>query len=540
MEIILYGVYGFILGVAVFFLLHKIFFEKKNVKKTLFDELNQKYEANQKIIYTLDTENNNLKNNIYEYKNRTEKFETLANQRNVELSTYKERSEKLLADIRVLKDDIQNQAKTLQELTNQTNQLKEEKATANANLESVTKNYNQAKNSLDETQAKLNTALENLSTAKQKISELIENKKYLVEKLDNERKDLDKIKEQFRNEFQILANKILEEKSEKFTRQNKDNIEGLLNPLGKEIAEFKKKIEETYTNETRERHSLEQTIKQLSEQNIRITQEAHNLTQALKGSSKQQGDWGEMILENILEQSGLQKDREYFVQDTLKNKDGITIKNSSGHRLQPDIRIKYPNNQGSVIIDSKVSLIAYEKYTSIEDNDKLKKQALDEHLISIRKHIDNLASKKYHEYIEGYDSTMMFIPIEPAYITAIQADLSLWKYAYDKHIILISPTNLIAVLKLIKEMWQRKYQNDYALEIAQRGGKLYDKFVTFIETLQDIGKHINKSNESYEKAYKQLTAGRGNLIRQVDQLKQLGVKTEKQLPQSLTQLDDEQ
>ncbi len=532
MEII-YGIVGFIMGGIVVFLLQKLIYLKKTIKISVYEELKQKYETNQQTIYRLDIENVNLRKNFDDYKYRAENSEGLLHKSEAELSAFKERNIHLTGEINKLEYGSGEDQNLIKELAQEVSVLKEEKAQLSAQIEALRQNYTQLQTTFSETKENLEKTKADFSSAKEYISELNEKKKSLTEKLDTERKDLLNIKEQFRNEFKLLADRVLEEKSKKFTEQNKYNIEGILSPLSKEIAEFKKKVEETYTNETRERHSLEKAIKQLVEQNIRISEEAHNLTKALKGSTKQQGDWGEMILESILEQSGLQKDREYFVQETLKTQSGTTIKTESGKRMQPDIRIKYPDGKGNIIIDAKVSLIAYERYSSIENDDLKKKQALNEHLISMKKHIDSLAEKKYHDFIEGSDFTMMFVPVEPAYITAVQADIALWKYAYDKRIILISPTNLIAVLKLVKDMWERKYQNDYALEIADRGGKLYDKFVNFIESLEEVGKYLEKSKISHDKALKQLTHGKGNLIRQAEQLKALRVKTEKHLPEHL-------
>jgi DNA recombination protein RmuC len=528
----LYIIAAVLVGTALGFIIRKLKSEQQNVSKTKFDELNEKYQKLKEEFYFFSKENEKLSAEIVNSKNENENLHKLLQTNNAELAAYKERNAHLNAENEKLETGAEKDQEFMQEQAAELQELKERKATLSASLESLEKSHNALKTEHTEIKDKLNKEIEKFSSAKEYISEISEQNKHLQEKLDTERKDLENIKEKFTNEFKVLADKVLEEKSVKFTDQNKQNIEGILNPLGKEIAEFKKKVEETYTNETRERHSLEKAIKQLAEQNIRISEEANNLTQALRGSSKQQGDWGEMILESILEHSGLQKNREYFVQDTLKDEDGNSLKSDSGRRMQPDIRIKYPDGKGNIIIDSKVSLTAYERFSSAQ-NDQEQQKALAEHLISIKKHIDELSEKKYHDYTEGTDFTMMFVPIEPAYMTAMQADPNLWNYAYQKRIILISPTNLIAALKLVKDMWERKYQNDHALEIADRGGKLYDKFVNFTESLEEIGKHLERSKESHERAMSQLSSGRGNLIRQVEQLKELRVKTEKQLPASL-------
>jgi len=269
-------------------------------------------------------------------------------------------------------------------------------------------------------------------------------------------------------------------------------------------------------------------VKQLRELNQTISQEAKNLTDALKGQAKTQGNWGEMILESILEKSGLVKGREYSVQESIKDSDG--------KRFQPDVILSYPD-KGKVIIDSKVSLVAYERYcasSNKEDQDK----ALVEHLRSIRSHIDSLSSKSYQDLVGSLDSVMMFIPIEPAYMVVMEADSELWNYAYNKKVLLISPTNLIAALKMIHNLWRHEYQNRNAIEIANRGGLLYDKFVGFVENLTAIGESIHKAHISYESAFSQLRDGKGNLISQAKQLKDLGVKAKKTIPSELIDEND--
>ena len=264
------------------------------------------------------------------------------------------------------------------------------------------------------------------------------------------------------------------------------------------------------------------------ELNNQISEDAKNLTNALKGDSKIQGDWGEMILESILEKSGLQKDREYFVQYTIKDSFGRTIKNETGKAMRPDIIIKYPDKR-NVIIDSKVSLKAFVKYSeSNESQDK--KQYIQEHLRSVKNHIDELSAKNYQQYVESLDFVMMFIPNEAAYLMTIQSNSDIWQYAYEKRVLLISPTNLITALKLISDLWKRELQNKNALMIAERGGLLYDKLVGFIETINDIGDKLKSINRSYESALNQLKDGKGNIISQVEKLKDLGVKAKKQLP----------
>lgn len=348
---------------------------------------------------------------------------------------------------------------------------------------------------------------------------------FLQLSLDTQKKDFLILQEQAKLQFENLATQILEEKTEKFTTLNQANLKMILEPLGENLEIFKKRVNEVYDNEARERFSLNNTIKLMMEQTTKISEEANNLATALKGQTKTQGDWGEMILERILEDSGLTKNREYFSQ--------YPTKNEAGDNQRPDFVLKLPGKQ-IVIIDSKVSLNAYERMVSTENDDK-RKENLTLHIAAIKRHIDILASKKYDDLKESLDFTIMFIPIEPAFLTAVQFDAQLWNYAYHKKIILLSPTNLIAYLKLISDVWKRADQNENALEIADRGGKLYDKFVNFVENLEKIGKNIDQAKISYSDALKQLATGNDNLISQTQKLKLLGAKNRKNIPPNLLQ-----
>ncbi|MFR9165911.1 MAG: DNA recombination protein RmuC [Dysgonomonas sp.] len=340
--------------------------------------------------------------------------------------------------------------------------------------------------------------------------------------------ELSGMREQMNKDFQLLANQILEEKSFRFTAMNKENIESILKPLNERLVEFKSKVEETYDKESKQRFSLEERIRELVALNNQISEDANNLTKALKGNNKIQGNWGEMILESILEKSGLKKGEEYYTQETLRDEYGKALLSEDGNRMQPDIVIEYPGGR-KIIIDSKVSLNGYVKYVEAE-TDEAKAVAEREHLLSVKQHIDELSRKSYQDYIESLDFVMMFIPNEPAYILAMQLDSSIWDYAYKKRVLLISPTNLIASLKVVADLWKREYQSKNAQEIAKRGAALYDKFVGFVESLQDIGRNIERTQKSYDKAFSQLKDGSGNLIRQAEMLKELGIKSQKELP----------
>lgn len=363
------------------------------------------------------------------------------------------------------------------------------------------------------------------------ISEIAQLKAQLQSKeelLIRQQEELLNMRNQLNKDFQVLANQILEEKTQRFTTTNKENIEAILKPLNEKLVEFKSKVEETYDKESKQRFSLEERIRELVALNNQISTDANNLTKALKGNNKIQGNWGEMILESILEKSGLKKGEEYYVQETIKDEFGRTIQNNEGNRMQPDVIVSYPGGR-KIVIDSKVSLTAYVRYIEVE-TDEEKAVAEKEHILSVKQHIDELSKKSYQDYIESLDFVMMFIPTEPAYILAMQLDSNLWDYAYKKRILLISPTNLIASLKVVADLWKREYQSRNAQEIAKRGAMLYEKFVAFVDTLQDVGKNIERSQKSYDRAFSQLKDGNGNLIRQAEMLKELGIKSKKELP----------
>ena len=348
------------------------------------------------------------------------------------------------------------------------------------------------------------------------------------EKLASQKQELTSLSEQFRFEFRNLAQGILDEKTQKFTEVNEEKMKAILDPLKLELIGFKQKVDDTYDKESKERFTLEKEVQRLIEMSQLVSQEANNLTSALKGNNKQQGNWGEMILESILDYSGLTKGREYLVQEYIKDLAGNIIKDEHGKALQPDITILYPD-QRSIIIDSKVSLVSWERYISAEDT-VLQKQFLREHVQSIRNHIDGLSRKNYPRYAQALDYVLLFIPIEPAFLEAVKTDVHLWKFAYDKRIMLVSPTNLLAVLKIIADLWKVEQQNRHATEIADKAGSLYDKFVGFMENLDQVGKKLQDAGQCYDSAVKQLSCGRGNIISKVEELKKMGANAGKQLP----------
>ncbi|HUX84021.1 MAG TPA: DNA recombination protein RmuC [Chitinophagaceae bacterium] len=347
----------------------------------------------------------------------------------------------------------------------------------------------------------------------------------LVAQLDGRQQEIQKIQEHFRLEFEQLANRIFEQKSEKFTRQNQENLDQLLKPLQERIKDFEKKVEEAYHSESRERFSLQQEVKKLADLNQVLGQEAANLTRALKTDTRTQGNWGEMILERVLELSGLVREVHYQVQQSSKDEEG--------NRKRPDVILLLPDSR-KLIIDSKVSLTAFEQYCSAT-TESARLQALKDHLESVRQHISGLSAKDYPDLYptSSPDFVLLFIPLEPAYSLAIQQDQGLYDYAFRKNIILVSVFNLLATLRLIHSMWRLDSQNRHAQEIVQQGSRLYEKFVGFAEDLKAIGSDLDQAGEHYRDAMNKLSEGKGNLVQRAEQMKALGLDPKKQIPEDL-------
>lgn len=414
------------------------------------------------------------------------------------------------------------------------NDLKNEFAKISAEYASLNTQFSEQK----EFNAKQNLQIENLLTEKQtlfaKNSELSAINESLQKSLQTQKEEIAKIQDESKLQFENLANKILEEKTEKFTTLNQNNLKTILEPFQERIVELKNRVNEAYEKENKERFSLAEKVKELAELNQQISEDAKKLTRALKGESKTQGNWGEMILESILEKSGLVKGREYFLEHELRDEDNKALFSEfSGKKMRPDAVIKYPDER-NVIIDSKVSLTAFTELVDETDQD-VYLMKLNQHLSSIKNHITQLSQKAYDDYGKSLDFVMMFIPSEPAYIAAMQADQNLWNFAYERRILLLNPSNLITSLKLIADLWKREYQNRNSMEIAERGAKLYDKFVGFIENLEKVGKNLDQAKNVYNDAYKQLSTGNDNLVIQTQKLKSLGIKNKKDLPQSLVE-----
>jgi len=342
--------------------------------------------------------------------------------------------------------------------------------------------------------------------------------------------ELEKRQEQLRKDFEILATKILDEKSEKFTLQNKENIKQILNPLQDKIQLFEKKVEDTQIRSVKMHSALEEQLKGLKDLNQQMTKEATNLTKALKGDSKMQGNWGELVLERVLEKSGLEKDREYFVQQSFNLPDGT--------RVLPDVVLHLPDNK-RMIIDSKVSLTDYERYVNAEEDER--PGFLKAHINSIRKHVDQLSEKKYEDLydIQSPDFVLLFIPIEPAFAIAINEDNSIYNKAFEKNIVIVTPATLLATLRTVDTMWNNEKQQRNAIEIARQAGALYDKFEGLVSDLTGVGKKIDAAKTDYSAAMNKLVEGRGNLITSVEKLKKLGAKAKKSLPEIIIKRSEE-
>lgn len=367
---------------------------------------------------------------------------------------------------------------------------------------------------------------EELLVKERDLSALTVENKNLAEKLKTQREDIEKLQESFQLKFENLATKILKQNTTEFAETNQTRLDQILTPLKEKIVSFEKQVQDKYLDETKERSKLMEKIDELARLNQTISAEAQNLTNALKGDNKAQGNWGELILEKILENSGLTRDREYVLQ--------YSTENSEGKRIQPDVVVNLPDNK-HIIIDSKVSLIAYQKYVNTTD-DLERDGFLKEHVLSVRTHIRNLSEKNYPsgKGVNSPDFVLLFMNLEPGFSLALKADQDLWHYAQERHIVIVSPSTLLATLWAIASVWKHERQTQNAIEIARQGGALYDKFVGFIEDLQKIKKGIDTSQEAYDAAFNKLKHGNGNLIGRVDKLRRLGAKTRKLIPGEIT------
>ena len=446
--------------------------------------------------------------------NQAAVFETRYLEQQQELERIRTNYREAQRTISVLEQEQAGNAVKLQSATAQVSRLEQKTEELNLALQASTRENQQAHTSITELHAEvrsrqleLQMQQENMERLEKRIAEL--NQTQLLE-------------------FKTIATRILEDNTQKFTTVNEEKMNAVLNPFKTSIHEFKKQVEETYNQEARERHSLTKEIDKLVKQSVDVSQQAANLTNALKNNNKQQGNFGEMILESILENSGLIKGSQYVTQEFLKDNAGRTIKDEEGNGLQPDVMVICPDKR-KIIIDSKVSLTDYENYVNAE-NKADEAPALARHVQSVKNHINQLSKKNYPRYAEALDYVLMFMPVEPAFLEALKADTGLWKYAYDKGIVLVSPTNLLAVLKIIQEMWKVDSRNQHAEQIAQKAGEVYEKFEGFLRNFDSIGTALQSASNAYQDGYKQLSTGRGNLSQKVQDLKNMGGKTLKTIP----------
>lgn len=424
---------------------------------------------------------------------------------------------------------------------------------------SAEQGYEQASQLLSETQQKLAAALNQVQYIPTLEHTVQERERYIMQlndklqaqaaeratlntQLANERQQhaeklalLTEARETLTNQFKALASDILEEKTQRFTEQNRDHLGVLLGPLHQRMQDFSRLIQETYDKDSKERLTLEQELKRLQELNSRLNQDAVALTQALTGgNNKTQGIWGEMVLEKVLESSGLQRGREYCVQvsDTRANEEDIT------QRFQPDVVIYLPDNK-QLVVDAKVTLNAYVRYAAAQD-DKVREVELKAHIAALRQHMKRLSEKRYQDLYQltTLDFVFLFIPVEPAYLLAVQHDMQFFYEAFEKRIMIVGPSTLLATLRTVSSIWRYEYQNQNAQEIARQGGALYDKFVGFVETMEKLGRQLEQSRAMHQEAMRKLSSGSGNLLGRAQKLRELGVKSNKQMPTSLALAED--
>lgn len=406
-------------------------------------------------------------------------------------------------------------------------QSKSDKASLEEKINGLLQQIEQLKSQMNQTiqeREKIRTEKEALAIQLSKKETDFDN---LWERHKEQKEEVEKLQEKFTKEFENLANKILEEKTVKFTEQNKENLKNILSPLQDKIQLFEKKVEDTHKESIDYHAALRQQILGLREMNEQMSKETLNLTKALKGDSKMQGNWGELVLERVLEKSGLEKGREYEVQQSFVTEEG--------NRLFPDVVINLPDGK-KMIVDSKVTLTAYERYINTEDETE-KSQFLKEHLIAIKRHVDQLSEKNYHDLyqMESPDFVLLFIPIESAFALALNEDTSLYNKAFEKNIVIVTPSTLLATLRTIDSMWTNQKQQENAVEIARQAGALYDKFEGFVSDLVKIGKKMDEAKVEYGNAMNKLFDGKGNLINSVEKLKKMGAKAKKALPENILQ-----
>ena len=478
-HIIIFAVLAFIAGVIISYLIVK----SSRVARTLFDELKEKLGATQ---------------------NELDTHKALVNQ--------------------ISNDKIEMQSKLLEEQS--INKSQEQKiAGLIAKYDAIGQSYisEKAMNEKQQVEIGENQALINDLT--KKVATYVANNQALIEKLDSQKEEILAIRKESELHFEKIANRLLEEKSDKFSKANKENIQQILTPLQEKIKAFEEKVD-TSNKESVVRHtSLKQLIKDVNDQSQKVAQDANNLAKALKGDYKQQGNWGELVLQSILDKSGLELGREYFMQKSERDGEGKLQK--------PDVIIELPDNK-RLIVDSKVSLVAYDSMVAADNKEDAEKHQK-HHSLAVKNHINGLAAKNYHDLyqVESPDFVMMFIPIDTAFSAALKHDPTLFDYAFSKSIIIVTASTLLATLKTVETIWKNDKQNRYALEIAAEAGKMYDKFVGFAEDMQKMGNQLGTVQKTFEGSMKKLTDGSGNLVRRAEKIKELGANTNKILPAQL-------
>ncbi|XCF05660.1 DNA recombination protein RmuC [Tamlana crocina] len=429
----------------------------------------------------------------------------------------------------------QNEKSTLTERNNHLEQqLQEHKQLAEVEWNRQSENFSKQIQDLKENTTKIENEREAIRREKDLLNSELARRNADFENLQiknrEQKAEVEQLQEKFTKEFENLANKILDEKSNKFTEQNKENIKNILNPLQEKIKTFEEKVDLTQKESISMHSALKEQLLGLKDLNQQMTKEATNLTRALKGDSKMQGNWGELVLERVLEKSGLEKDREYFVQQSF------TLEN--GSRLLPDVVLHLPDGK-KMVIDSKVSLTDYERLVNAEDHDK--PLFLKAHVNSVKKHVDQLSQKNYQDLydIESPDFVLMFIPIEPAFAVVVNEDTSIYNKAFEKNIVIVTPSTLLATLRTIDTMWNNEKQQRNAMEIARQAGALYDKFEGLVSDLTGVGKKIDAAKSDYSAAMNKLVEGRGNIVKSVEKLKKMGAKAKKSLPEAIIKRSQE-
>jgi DNA recombination protein RmuC len=416
------------------------------------------------------------------------------------------------------------------ELDAKLNTAERDKLVLQTNIANYEKEVSRLNTERENVIAELNAEREKNIRVEKRIAGAEEVYKQQEEKYNTLKAELESINKRYTTEFENIANKILDEKSKKFTDQNKTNIDNILNPLKERIKDFEEKVDKAYKAESTERTTLKAEIKNLIDLNKQVSEEANNLAKALKGENKTQGNWGEYILEKVLERSGLVKDQEYRLQ--------FSTQNDEGKRIMPDVVVMLPDNK-HIIIDSKVSLVAYEALVN-SDNEEQREVLIKEHIASVRNHIKQLSEKNYQSSTDFNtpDFVLLFIPIESSFSIAVQADQELFNFAWDKKIVIVSPSTLLATLRTIASVWKQERQTKNAIEIAKQSGALYDKFVGFLEDMDKIGKNINASKDVYDAALNKLYKGTGNLVKRAQDIEKLGAKTTKQIASKFVESDE--